>query len=182
VKDNKTDWGWSPWSSGLQTYMLFTSTFFTFFSKSKKNLTFYVFCRVSCFLEQASHNASSRRQLLVFIAASMLVWLSTRQQRFRAGRQAVKDTNRQTDGERSGRRRKSMFFNISSPGRLNQSFLALRQAELSIRWHTTKYRLITTASLWWDSPLLHMHNKILIHITTIFWASLGYAGDHKGLQ
>ena len=42
VKDNKTDWGWSPWSSGLLTYMLLLLRF-TFFSKSKKTLLFTFF-------------------------------------------------------------------------------------------------------------------------------------------
>jgi len=45
VKDNKTDWGWSPWSSGLQTYMLLLLRFLRFlrFFKIQKTWLFTFF-------------------------------------------------------------------------------------------------------------------------------------------
>jgi len=42
-----TDWRWSPWSSGLYTYVLLLIRFYVFFSKSKKRDFFTFFCRVS---------------------------------------------------------------------------------------------------------------------------------------
>ena len=61
MKDNKTDWGWSPWSSGLQTCMLLLLRFFTFFKIQKKNVKI---CRVSyVFSNYGSHCMQSSHQL-----------------------------------------------------------------------------------------------------------------------
>ena len=50
MKDNKTDWGWSPWSSGLYVYKKLCYYFYVFlrFFKIEKIVTFYV--SLPCFV------------------------------------------------------------------------------------------------------------------------------------